>query len=285
MYKFSPRARAVLQHPLRFSVQVIGHFRANQGFLLAGALAYYTLLSLVPVTVVILVLLSTIYQSAALLATLNDYVVLVAPGRSAEVMEQIRLFLENRHLVGWMGLFSLLLFSSFAFSVLETIMISIFAHRKQEYRRPLAISLIIPYVYILLLAAGLLLVTALGSAIQALVDTGLHLFGRDWSLSSAQGVYFAAMMVGGEIFMFSSFYLVMPVGRTAWRHAMIGGGTATLLWELTRKILVWYFSSWSPVNIVYGTFATTVVILLSLEIAAIILLMGAQVIADYEQLP
>ncbi|MGD8616104.1 MAG: YhjD/YihY/BrkB family envelope integrity protein, partial [Gammaproteobacteria bacterium] len=88
----------------------------------------------------------------------------------------------------------------------------------------------------------------------------------------------------GETLLLTSLYLVMPVGRLALRHALIGGVTAVLLWELTRHLLVWYFSTLSLVNLVYGTFATAIIILLSLEIGATILLLGAQVIAEYERI-
>jgi uncharacterized BrkB/YihY/UPF0761 family membrane protein len=37
------------------------------------------------------------------------------------------------------------------------------------------------------------------------------------------------------------------------------------------------------VNVVYGTLATAIVALLTFEVAAIILLLGAQVIAEYER--
>jgi uncharacterized BrkB/YihY/UPF0761 family membrane protein len=78
--------------------------------------------------------------------------------------------------------------------------------------------------------------------------------------------------------------MVMPVGRLRIRHALIGGITAGLLWELTRRVLVWYFATLSLVGVVYGSFATTIIALLTLEIAAMILLFGAQVIAEYERL-
>jgi len=42
--------------------------------------------------------------------------------------------------------------------------------------------------------------------------------------------------------------------------------------------LVWYYSAISPVNLIYGSFATVVVFLLSIEAAALILLLGAQVL-------
>ena len=80
-------------------------------------------------------------------------------------------------------------------------------------------------------------------------------------------------------------YLVMPPrGRIRPHHALIAGIAVGLLWEATRHILVWYFSTLSVVGVVYGSLATTIVGLLSLEIASIILLLGAQVIAEYERL-
>jgi len=77
--------------------------------------------------------------------------------------------------------------------------------------------------------------------------------------------------------------MVMPVGRLSWRHALVGGVTAALLWEVTRHTLVWYFSTMSQVKIVYGSLTTAIVVLLSLEIAAMVLLLGAQVIAEFER--
>jgi uncharacterized BrkB/YihY/UPF0761 family membrane protein len=75
----------------------------------------------------------------------------------------------------------------------------------------------------------------------------------------------------------------MPFGQITIRHALLGGTTAAILWEITRHVLVWYFAKLSLVSIIYGSFATAVVILLSIEIASIILLLGAQVIAEFER--
>jgi uncharacterized BrkB/YihY/UPF0761 family membrane protein len=74
------------------------------------------------------------------------------------------------------------------------------------------------------------------------------------------------------------------VGRLRLRHALLGGATAALLWELTRHLLVWYFTTLSQVNVVYGSLTTAIVVLLSLELLAGLLLFGAQVISEYERL-
>jgi uncharacterized BrkB/YihY/UPF0761 family membrane protein len=77
--------------------------------------------------------------------------------------------------------------------------------------------------------------------------------------------------------------MVMPVGRISIYHAIIGGITATVLWEIIRHLLMWYYSTLSLVNVIYGSLATAVVTLLSIEIAVIILLLGAQVIAEFDR--
>ena len=87
-----------------------------------------------------------------------------------------------------------------------------------------------------------------------------------------------------SVLVLSSIYLVTPVGRLHWRHALLGGISAAVLWEITRHVLLWYFSQLSQVKTVYGSLATSIFVLLSLEIAATILLLGAQVIAEYERL-
>ena len=90
--------------------------------------------------------------------------------------------------------------------------------------------------------------------------------------------------LAGEVFVLTSVYLVMPVGRLSLRHALIGGVTAALLWELSRHALVWYFGTLSQISTVYGSLTTAIAVLLSLELAAALLLLGAQVISEYERI-
>ncbi len=284
MTMLSSRARYVLDRPWRFVGQVAAGFRANQGFLLAGAVAYYTLLSIVPMFALILVLLSQFRETPALLTALDEYLVLVAPGQTEALVAQIGVFLENWRVVGVTGLVLLLFFSSVAFTVLENAMSVIFFHRVAIKRRHFLVSAIIPYCYISLLAVGILVVNTVSGGLAALGTQSVMVMGQVWSLDGTEAVLLYLFGTIGEIALLTSLYLVMPVGRLALRHALIGGVTATLLWEITRHILVWYFSTLSLVNLVYGSFAATIVILLSFEAAAIILLLGAQVIAEYERI-
>ena len=67
MRRLGRRATTVLQHPGAFTLAVLKGFRANQGVLLAGAVAYYTLLSLVPLLILALMALSHLFSEDQLL--------------------------------------------------------------------------------------------------------------------------------------------------------------------------------------------------------------------------
>ena len=80
-----------------FVLRVLKAFRANQGLLLAGGVAYYTLLSLVPLLILILIVLSHLLDEALLLATLSEYLQFIVPGQSDAVVGELRAFLRHRN--------------------------------------------------------------------------------------------------------------------------------------------------------------------------------------------
>jgi uncharacterized BrkB/YihY/UPF0761 family membrane protein len=61
-------------------------------------------------------------------------------------------------------------------------------------------------------------------------------------------------------------------------------GPATILWELTRHVLVWYFATLSQIGTVYGSLTTAIVVLMSFELSSTLLMFDAQVIAEYERI-
>jgi len=278
------RANAyILQHPLAFTLSVIKGFRANQGLLLAGAVAYYALLSIVPFLMLVVVGLSHFIDQAELLVTLRRYLELLIPGQSPSIVAEVANFLNNRELITWVLGVTMLFFSSFAFTVLENAMSVIFIHRVSIRRRHYLVSAVLPYCYMLALGAGVLLVTLVAGTLQVMGQESVEFLGHTWSLNGVSGALLYLMGLVGEILVLTSIYLVMPVGRLSLSHALVGGVTAALLWEVARHVLVWYFSTLSQVNVVYGSMTTAIVVMFSLEIGATLLLFGAQVIAEYER--
>ena len=275
---------SLLKHFGNFAIQTLRAFRANQGVLLAGAVAYYALLSIVPLLILMVIALSHVIDQAELLHALGHYLEWLVPGQSKPILAELTNFLDHRNVIGWVLLASMIFFSSLAFTVLENAMSVIFFHRVAIRRRHFLVSALLPYCYILFLGIGVLLVTLVSGTLQVIGQENVDFLGYRWSLGRLSGALLYLLGFGGEIFVLTSVYLVMPVGRLSLRHALIGAVSAALLWEISRHLLVWYFATLSQVNVVYGSLTTAIAVLLSLDIAATLLLLGAQVISEYERL-
>lgn len=276
-------ARQVITHPLSFALQVLRGFQRNQGLLLAGAIAYYALLSVLPLLILSVIALSHLIDQAVLLETVGRYLEWLVPSQSKAVLADVSSFLANRGTIGIVLLASMLFFSSLAFSVLEKAMAVIFVHRGIVKKRHFLISAVLPYCFVLLLGLALLTVTMASVILQAMAEESVHLFGHDWALSGVSGLLLYLLGLLMETVVLSALYLITPVGRMQLSHALIGGFSAALLWEILRHVLIWYFATLSKVSIVYGSLSTAVVALFSMELAATLVLLGAQVIAEYER--
>jgi len=273
----------LLDRTVGFPMRVLRGFMSNQGLLLSAAVAYYTLLSIVPLSIIALIVLTHFIEERQLVLTLSMYLEMVIPGYAATLTEQVSAFLEHRKTVGLIGFLGMLFFSSTAFSMLENAISVIFYQRIRIQRRRFFISAIIPYLYIGAMGLGVLLVSVIVGAIETLETRYVSILG--WSFESGSTTWWSLYILGiiGEVLLFTSIYLIMPVIRVRFRHALIGGITAAVLWEITRRILIWYYATISTVNVIYGSITITVVALLSIEVVAIILLLGAQVIAELER--
>lgn len=266
-------AKNYLLHLGRFALRVVRNFRKNNGILLASAVGYNTSLSMVPLFALVLILLSQFIDEDVLVDIFTKQVRFLLPGDPAGTRETLRSFLDQREVAGWIGFGAMLLFSSLAFRTLETAMRAIFSHHDRSEKRTYLVSALMPFAFTTSIGLGLIVVTALTAALSAAGSRG-HL------PAPATLLHVAAFF--GLVTLFCAFYRLLPIGKISTRRAMIGGLVAATLWELIRLILQWYFATISLVGVVYGSLATVVVILLSMEIAAIVLLLGAQVIAELE---
>lgn len=281
----SPRIAYVLTHPGEFTLQVLKAFQANQGLLLAGAVAYYTLLSIVPLLILAVIVLSHVIDQTELLLTLRRALGWVVAGQADALLEELTSFLSHREGIGWFLLATLLFFSSLAFRVLESALSVIFLHRVAQRSRPFLASALMAVGYIVFIVAGLMVGSVVFATLVAVGEESIVFLGHAWPLGEVSRAFIYLAGVASEIILLSSIYYFMPVGRMPLGHALIGGATAGVLWEIVRRLLVWYFHTLSQVDVVYGSLTTAIVVLLTLEIAAALLLLGAQVIAEYETVP
>lgn len=268
---------------LTFALRVLSAFLRNRGILLAGGVGYNILLSIIPLFALLVVLLSHLVDEGQLLELLAIQAHHLAPAHADLLLDAVRGLIDSRDGVGALGLVVLLLFSSFAFRMLEDALAIIFhAPDIHPPQRSFWVSVLLPYAFMLVLGAALLALSLLASLVSALGAFWQTLFQRPLPLAGLSGPMLNLVSFLGVFALFGAIYKVLPVVRVALGRALVGGFVAALLWEGVRLLLLFYFANLSLVNVVYGSVATLIVVLLSLEVGAIILLLGAQVIAELE---
>ena len=171
----------------RFVSTVIMDFRRSRALVLSGAVAYNTLLSIVPLFAVLLIALSHLVDEQRLLDTVTANLELLIPGQADAVTAQVARFLARRQVVGSWGSWCSCSSAPWRFTVLETAMAVIFYHRAPTRPRYFVVSALIPYVFIMLLGIGLLIVTIISGALEAVGRDSIVLFGHRWSLAGVRG--------------------------------------------------------------------------------------------------
>lgn len=266
-----------------FSVRVLRAFFKNHGVLLAGGVGYNVLLSMVPLFALLCVLLTHIVDEQTLLAVVAVQAQHLAPSNAHLVHDAVRQLLASRDVIGGIGLLALTFFSSFAFRMLEDSIAIIFHQPDITWRRSFWVSAALPYAFMIVLGTALLALTILIAMVSGLYDFFIAWWGVEPEVGRAAEVALNLVSFLGMVFLFSAIYKVLPVVKIATRRAIVGGLVAAVLWEGIRLLVTYYFANISFVNAVYGSLATLVILLLTLEIGAFILLLGAQVIAELER--
>ncbi|MDN6322631.1 MAG: YihY/virulence factor BrkB family protein [Halomonas sp.] len=283
-HAFFSAALLLLPQLAHFAWRVLRNFLKNHGVLLAGGVGYNILLSIVPLFALLVVLLTQVVDQQHLLNVLAIQARHMAPAHAEVLLEAVRSLLESRDVIGILSFPILLLFSSFAFRMLEDALAIIFhAPESPHIKRSVWVSVMLPYAFMVVLGAGLMVLTLVVTLASSLNTLVMLLFDRELPLAGLSEPVLNLASFIGVFLLFSAIYKVLPVVQIALRRALVGGFVAALMWEGVRLLLVYYFVNLSFVNAVYGSLATLVIVLISLEVGTIILLLGAQVIAELER--
>ena len=267
---------------LLFAGRVAAAFLRNRGILLAGGVGYNALLSVVPFLVVLVSALSLLVDEPRILAVLRAELAELVPQQTDTIIGTARTFLQNRATTNVLSIALLLFFSSIAFRMLEEAVAVMFHTSIEHPRRRFWVSAVLPYLFMVVLAAALVVLTFVTHVLDALGERSLRVLGVSRSLAPAAARAATLLNFAGLVLLFAGVYRVLPVVRISARRALAGGLFAAVLWRLVARFLVYYFTNISLLPVIYGSLASVVVVLLYLEIVFVILLLGAQAIAELE---
>jgi YihY family inner membrane protein len=267
---------------VRFAWRVVTAFLDNRGILLAGGVGYNALLSVVPFLVLTFAALSFFFDHERVLEIVRAELKVVVPGNVDAILQAAQAYLEHQTSIGVVSMVALIFFSSIGFRMLEQAIAALFHTSAQGEKRHMLVSAALPYSFLLLMMALLFALTLFTTLLDTFGERSPQLFRVQMAVETHGSVLLRLVGFVAMVLLFAGIYRVLPVVKIAAKRALVGGLCAATLWLLIGRFLVYYFSTLSMVNVIYGSLATVVVLLLFMEIAIIILLLGAQVIAELE---
>ncbi len=251
----------------------IAEFLAEDPFTQAGALSYYTLLSLAPLLLMIVSVAGLVYgEEAARGEVLARFE--LAIGRPAAELAQEALAQAGRHGVGWwpatVAAIGVLIGATTALAQLQAALDQIWGVKPP--RRAwwaLVRGRLLSLVFLLLVGATVVVSVVASSLISALSARAGGALDGLWRLADV-GVPLALMTV-----LFAGLFKLLPSAQVRWRDLWVGAVITSLLFTLGRLLIGLYIGQ-AGVSSAYGAAGSVIGVLVWVYYSAVIVLFGAE---------
>jgi membrane protein len=271
----------VIPAPVRLAWRALVRFFDHNGPDRAAAVAYYTLLSLLPLLIFVINLGVAVLGSfdAAYQGTLyllrGVIVQLDQPSLLA-----LREFIERARDLTWPSILLLAWTSKRTFASLFSALDRVFEVEGQGLLRGLARGNLAPFAMVLITGVGLLASLALALIMATLEGFLLRVGIMGTAFHTLRVFAFTqAVPVLVTLCFFFIVYRFVPVRALRSRHALAGALLATVLWELAKAGFAWYVRNLAHYAGLYGTLEGVIVLALWLEVSVSIILYCGEVVA------
>ena len=153
------------------------------------------------------------------------------------------------------------------------------AHTHSFIRRRLLEAAMLGSVVILLVLASWAAV-ALFSALRPLLPPDLAVPGSGPVAAAVTALTSFTLSFG----VFALLYRYVPNAGPTWADVRLGALLAAILFEAGKYAFSWYLTSFARYSLIYGSLGTTIVFLMWSYLSALILLLGAELTAEYARL-
>jgi membrane protein len=263
-------ARRLRRFGRAFWERVTGH----ELMLRAAAVAFYSVLGLIPLLLLGTAILGYFVGSsdAAVNTVLGIAHRVIPRATGPEVEGFIRRLVESRHIVGVLGIGSLLWIAMGLFDILTFSLTALTGGRdgRSYLHRKLAALVVMGVVgFLFALSVMATWIFAAWEEVEALLGVQLPI--PDFFARPDLPRYLTSLFL---ILLLSLIYWVAPVRTIRWPAILGGAALAGVLWHLVREAFNWYLVHLSRYNLVYGILGGFVGLILWIYYTAIIILLG-----------
>lgn len=269
-----PRPRRLVQLVLRAG----GDFFEDELFVWAAAVAFYGVLSIFPLLLAAIALAMQLTDPEWAIGLLHQMLVEVLPLSAEFVEETVQGAYDARGSVGLISIAALLWTGSRVFNALARALNTAYdVPEKWGYLRRLAIQLLMT------VTVGLVLVLAMVSQwaatfFSSLID--LLPANRQLAVSAFKEVITLGLMLLASFLV----YRFVPRVKQHWHSALAGAVVATVGFRILRPIFVYYVEQFGKYELIYGSVATVILVLLWSWLMSIVLLFGGEIAAHWQMM-
>ena len=263
----------------RYLNRIYDAFGRHFGGLMAAAVSYFALLSVIPLlSVGVAVLGWFVGGSEAALSHMADSIRAYMPTENTVILEALKEIKRERGWLGLLGFVGLLLSGSAIFTNLEIAFNNIWGVTVTRHwfkQRLLAMATSVLVLSLLLLSVG---VTSVLTYLQSTAIPVLDYVPAHIPYLWKTVAYLVTF--GLSAIMFTLMYKVIPNKPILWREAVIGGVFAGVSFEVAKYLFALYLSRFDSYNKVYHSLASLVILMVWTYYSMTILFLGAEIAAD-----
>jgi len=249
---------------------------------LSAALAFYTILSLIPFLFLIIsaagYLLGSSEEPHQMVLSFVDR---FFPQASALIFKEVKAISQRAGVLGYVGILTMIWTASVIFSSLEFAMGVVFRveQRRKYWKSKLMAFSMVPGASVILLLS--LFVTAFTRVME---NYGLQVWGWGFSRSAffdfLVGYLLPYLVLAAA---FTVIYKIIPNASISFRHALAGGASCAFLFELAKHFFTWFVVRSPKYNVIYGSMEAIVILVVWVFYSSIILLFCAEVVSAYRR--
>jgi membrane protein len=263
----------------RLFVDALKKFNEDHCFLLSSGIAFALLLCIIPLLLLALALIGTyLFSDQEVLNHISEYLKDMFPSLDPRMRKSILKIVQDRRIVGILGIGGLLWTSTWFFGSLSSALNIIFRVKKsRSLLQGKAVNL-----FMLVLAGTLLLMSMALSSVITLFQGYLFKFPLNIGFIFQPILrYLIPFLL--TFCMFFLIYKIAPHKRISSLIALKATIVATILWEVAKQLLGWYILHMGKFSVVYGSLATLAISLLWIYYTSAIFLFGGEIASLLEQ--
>lgn len=253
-------------------------FVRNECFYLAASISFYLILSIVPLSLLILTLFGYLVgENQELYRFLLSGILILFPSVVKGITEELRSVITYRGI----NIFMLCVYSVLSlqlFYSMERAMNIIFrVPRKRHFLLFIFWSIFI----VTLLFIFLLLSFTISSSADLLHTYPVTFIDIEVGTRAAILLKYIAPFVL-VLMTFTAIYVIIPRVKVSWRNALAGAVFVTVLWEVAKYFFAYYVRNVVQLGTIYGSLTTFVIFLLWIFYCSSIFLLGAEFVSNLE---